>query len=566
MPRAYSYIRFSEERQSAGDSVRRQTEARDAWLARHPKVVLDTSLKMTDAGVSAFRGKHRTDDRYCLGAFLKLVKAGRIERGSYLLIENLDRLGRDYVEDALSALLDMIRAGVAVVQLLPSETEFVKGGEPMKLMMAIMELSRGQSESMMKSERRKKLWASKRATWTSYQKGHLPSWFKRTPDRKAVLDSKGRPVPDAAAVATIRKIFRLCLKGRGMAAIAKELNDTGTPTFGYKRNKAALWSQPQVYRVLRDRMIIGEYQPHHYADRVVQKDGLEFTERVRQPVGAAVAGFYPSVVDDDDFAAAQKAIVLRGEHGRGRPGAKRVNIFAGLTKDARNGGAIVYQRTHLGTYILVPLGTKNGHAVPRMIFAADVFEKAVLSRLRELNPADLADAPADRPLDRAGDIKNEMAVLDELYEKWQAKMDNPAIVDTVAAKLTELDGKRKALADELAAYRPDPATPADLDKVKTAARSLAEDDSDRNRMRVRDAVRAAVESIHCLFVGDRRMRFAACRVQFRNSQLHRDYLILRRGLSDEPEVRSGLPTGRLDLRQPADAARVKAELDRVVKA
>ena len=55
MSLAYSYLRFSSPQQATGDSIRRQTQSREAWLAAHPGVRLDTALVMTDAGRSAFR-------------------------------------------------------------------------------------------------------------------------------------------------------------------------------------------------------------------------------------------------------------------------------------------------------------------------------------------------------------------------------------------------------------------------------------------------------------------------------------------------------------------------------
>jgi hypothetical protein len=57
-PLADSYLRFSPSIQAAGDNIRRQTAAREAWLAAHPRVRLDTSLVLEDRGRSAFR---RTD-------------------------------------------------------------------------------------------------------------------------------------------------------------------------------------------------------------------------------------------------------------------------------------------------------------------------------------------------------------------------------------------------------------------------------------------------------------------------------------------------------------------------
>src|SRR5262245_48096950 len=55
-PLAYSYSRFSSAEQAKGDSLRRQEEARDAWLAK-AGAKLDTSLTLRDEGVSAFSGK-----------------------------------------------------------------------------------------------------------------------------------------------------------------------------------------------------------------------------------------------------------------------------------------------------------------------------------------------------------------------------------------------------------------------------------------------------------------------------------------------------------------------------
>src|SRR6516164_8112228 len=157
---AYSYIRFSSPEQAEGDSLRRQTEKTAAWCEKNG-YHLDTSLSLRDEGVSAFRGKHRSD-KNSLGQFLALVKRGRIARGSHIVIESLDRLSREEIIPALSLLLDLIQSGVRVVQLLPVEAVYDAKSNPMMLMMAIMELSRGHSESAMKSERLGAAWEDKR--------------------------------------------------------------------------------------------------------------------------------------------------------------------------------------------------------------------------------------------------------------------------------------------------------------------------------------------------------------------------------------------------------------------
>src|SRR5262245_11384720 len=114
-PLAYSYVRFSSPEQAKGDSLRRQTEAAAEWCKRS-KVRLDTTTTFRDLGKSAFLGDHRTNpDRHALARFLKMVEDGKVPRGSYLLIENLDRLSREHVLPALSLLLNLIQDGIRVV-------------------------------------------------------------------------------------------------------------------------------------------------------------------------------------------------------------------------------------------------------------------------------------------------------------------------------------------------------------------------------------------------------------------------------------------------------------------
>src|SRR4051794_17399302 len=95
--KAYSYIRFSTPEQLKGDSLRRQLQLSRDYALQHG-LELDEELK--DIGVSAFKGKNRTDG--ALGRFINLVREGKIEPGSVLLVESLDRLSRDQILAALS--------------------------------------------------------------------------------------------------------------------------------------------------------------------------------------------------------------------------------------------------------------------------------------------------------------------------------------------------------------------------------------------------------------------------------------------------------------------------------
>lgn len=97
MKLAYSYVRFSSDRQKHGQSLSRQTKLSADWCAANG-AVLDTELNLHDLGVSAFRGKNLNEG--ALGAFVKAVDEGRVPKGSYLLIESFDRLSRQEVDVA----------------------------------------------------------------------------------------------------------------------------------------------------------------------------------------------------------------------------------------------------------------------------------------------------------------------------------------------------------------------------------------------------------------------------------------------------------------------------------
>lgn len=117
MPVAYSYIRFSSEKQKKGHSVKRQEEMALKYIERNPQLdlELDTELNMKDLSVSGFKGKNLAEG--ALGNFVRLAYAGEIEKGSYLLVENLDRFSRDEAWKAVTSLMSLIQAGIVVITL-----------------------------------------------------------------------------------------------------------------------------------------------------------------------------------------------------------------------------------------------------------------------------------------------------------------------------------------------------------------------------------------------------------------------------------------------------------------
>ena len=542
---AYSYLRFSSPQQAAGDSLRRQADGRETWLAARPGVRLDTSLVLEDKGRSAF--KRQNWDTYALARFVEHVKSGRVEPGSYLLVENLDRLSREDAGEAVQLFLTIVNAGVVVVQLSPVVMEFKRPVEAFALMYAIMELSRGHSESAIKSERCRAAWARKnKEAGARPVTRRLPGWVR--------LAESGRRVLDPGGAAAVRRMFALARAGHSALGIARLFNAEGVPVLGRTvvKGRAVAWSAPTVYQILVSRATVGEYVPYRT------------TKRADKPAGEPVPGYYPPVVDEETFHAARAALAVRGQVGRGR-GGKHVNLFAGLLKDARDGGALSYSHK-AGQCDLIPVGAAHGGKTRWVSFPAAVFETAVLDRLAEVTAADVQGEAGD-PERKVEALAGRHAEAAAKVAFYRAKCDESEDAHAVFADTAvEWERKRKELAAEVAEAQRDAASPLaeGWGEFRSLAALLAADPSDELRVRVRAALRRAVEGVHCLIVARGRSKLAAVRVQFRGGR-HRDYAIeYTPGRSNQNVKRPGryeardlaLPPGR-DLRDPTAAAELE---------
>jgi DNA invertase Pin-like site-specific DNA recombinase len=232
-PKAYSYKRFSTPAQEQGDSLRRQTAMAQAWADRMG-VPLDTELNLTDRGVSAYTGTNR--DVGNLGAFLRAVEDDAVPRGSWLLVENLDRLSREPAVDALYTMQGIIRAGVTVVDLSDNgglgreyNLETLRSSDGlMHLMAMLLSFARGNQESAEKGRRVADAYAEKRRMFATDAKltkpytKRLPAWI-----RWQESTSSYELIEDRAAL--LRWMFGMADDGMGVHSIAAHLNET---TFG----------------------------------------------------------------------------------------------------------------------------------------------------------------------------------------------------------------------------------------------------------------------------------------------------------------------------------------------
>lgn len=280
-PMAYSYVRFSHGRQKNGDSLRRQMALSREYANKHGLNLQE--LTYSDLGLSAFRGANI--ERGALAGFIKAVEDGTIRRGSYLLVENFDRLSRAEVHVALQLLLRLVSAGIVVVTLMDGKVwneETV--ADTTNLLVTIIVMGRAHDESLGRSKRIREIHQAKRARRDPAIFGQGPAWVTRRPDGSG-WDLK----PGMAE--SIRRVFELSINGVGSVAIARMANAEGWVAPA----KAQRWNTTLPNKLLRNRAVLGEYEPK------------EMKGSKRVSTGEVWTDYYPRVVDEAMFLKAQAA-------------------------------------------------------------------------------------------------------------------------------------------------------------------------------------------------------------------------------------------------------------------
>nr|WP_313124708.1 recombinase family protein [Stenotrophomonas geniculata] len=312
MTRAYTYIRFSTPEQSEGNSLERQQAAIDAFV-REKNLTLTESSAFQDLGVSSYRGANL---RNGLGKFIAEVDAGRVPKGSYLLVESLDRLSRQKVMDALSLLVSLIDKGIKIVPLNDDGAQVLDKASGLgPLVIALSVMHRANEESETKSRRVKAAWQAKRRNAANKPVS------RRAPEWLEFDEATGsfKPIPER--VDAVRKIYELADAGLGRGRIVKYLNSNGFASF---RNPNEGWQTSSVSKILRNRSLIGFYQPH----RMYYDSATGVKKRV--PDGDEVPDYYPKVLDEDLFLRVNARQYAPIASLVGRQGETLTNLFTGF--------------------------------------------------------------------------------------------------------------------------------------------------------------------------------------------------------------------------------------------
>lgn len=149
-PKLYSYVRFSSVKQREGNSLERQQDTALKIAARY-NLELDTTA-FHDLGMSAFKGKNAHEGK--LSEFIKQIGA-KVPVGSWLVVENLDRISRDDAWSALDIFKNILSRGIVVVTGMDEKVykyADVKNN-PTDLIISLLMFTRAHDESLTKKNR-----------------------------------------------------------------------------------------------------------------------------------------------------------------------------------------------------------------------------------------------------------------------------------------------------------------------------------------------------------------------------------------------------------------------------
>jgi DNA invertase Pin-like site-specific DNA recombinase len=524
---AYSYIRFSTAEQLNGHSLARQLERTREYCASRG-LTLDESIP-PDLGRSAYSGEHLK--KGSLGDFLARVKADFIPAGSALVIENLDRLSRQGIDATIDLLKQLNQAGIEVHDI--SDGSVLKAGFSNNLLEIIKvvikaDVSGKHSEKL--KDRLDAVWRSKKDQARSEKKvvtRMVPGWL-------TVQGGEIVPLPDR--VATLRKIFTLAAQGFGRKRIADRLTLDGDKPFTDRGD----WTLSFIATALTSRAAIGEYQPTKKVDgRFI-------------PDGPPVEQYFPRVIDQTLYDTAVASVSAKdrlspearkkaGARGGNRSGGKTThkNLFTHVIFDVTSGESVAmnYHEKSGNRPRYLVTGWKPNQKANRIRY--ERFESAFLGFLQDLDWQAVAREADPEGVENLRFELEKVAI--EIHRTTRLIARDAQIVDdpdndleTVKflqrglvryeARLAELQGSRKRLAEEIEAQIAKRNPIQDPESLRQAISSADTDKSEELRYRLRQEILRRVSRIDFdfgtggLVVFIRFVNGADRMIDFRNSE------------------------------------------------
>jgi DNA invertase Pin-like site-specific DNA recombinase len=454
---AVSYLRFSTKEQKKGNSSERQMGIFIDWCSRND-LLPDLNASIADEGLSAFKGDHLKKNG-ALGVFRDAVVAGRFPN-HVLVAENLDRISRQGPKLARKLIEQIVDNGVDI-HICNINVKLTPGWENDngRSIIVDVELGRACKESQYKSDRLTAAWGAKKSKAVNGLAitKNVPMWMDAKTGEAPVLN------PEKSAL--VQKIFRLAILGYGAYRIIGKLTADGDEPFGINDlSGSKRWTLPYIKKILKNRAVLGEFQPKKRVNGVRQIDGVP------------VANFFPPVITHEEWDAARQGVEQRtrcyvnSETGKTMSGWKGgrssgdKDLFTGLLFDASLEGRRIGFRGKSGRARVAYLYTSYQAGKPQHSFRYDWFESLFLSFLQDLNWQEVssygqsdeekaASARLEEALVEVDRISKNVAAMGKLVEEGVLSKALFESLDAAKAKLVEATFRKENLAAEVTSVR-----------------------------------------------------------------------------------------------------------------
>jgi DNA invertase Pin-like site-specific DNA recombinase len=276
---AYGYRRVSGDRQKGNSSFARQAEDEITPFIEEEGWTLAGWIN--DDGVSASTGANITS-----GSLSDFIRECEIEggEGKVFVVGEQDRLSRIHPVDFFGWFYKVLQTGLTI-------------GFADNRMVVDLRSFRNQERQMRRimddaaeaNRYTERLGRRVRAAWQQMRddgrpvhcRSTCPAWLELTPDRSRFRDDTATAL---YRIALINEMFDLRIGGMGFAEMERHLNERGEPT--WRGGKG--WRKSTLKHIINGRQVLGEYQ-HHVR---------------RKPIGDPVADYFPQVVSNEKWQAA----------------------------------------------------------------------------------------------------------------------------------------------------------------------------------------------------------------------------------------------------------------------
>jgi hypothetical protein len=298
-----------------------------------------------------------------------------------------------------------------------------------------MVMSRAHEESATKSKRIRDAMSKKQALARDEKKpmqATVPMWLELDKANKSF-----KVLPARADL--VRRVFALAIEGYGKSTIAKMLNADGKQSF-----KGKTWGASSVDKILSNRAVLGEYQPHSVQG---SEDGA------RKPVGDPIANYYPRIISDEEWSRARGAIDARLTGGGGTKQSEAFQIWQSIGKCVLCGAAM--HKTNKGKppkggSYLECFKAKKGLCDAKLV-RLDHCEQVFRAILARLGAQELVRGSADEQQLQLLGVEGRLSERRSwLQQAWLA-LDGPpsklleAKIKEAEAKIEELEAEKAAL-------------------------------------------------------------------------------------------------------------------------